>query len=1141
MIRPPHSQFSVVALNVKGQLARDPSVAFQAGCGHDIMAFTETWLGAGTPEPELEGYQGYNFPRPPGYQAGSGGTRGGIACYVRCTLAPHVSIRGVDPTHSYVILCINKAAGFDRDLYLIVTYFAPRSDNTISMATRGIWEALQDEVLLLSPVGHVLIVGDQNARTGQRSDFEDSAVQADEELLGLAPTRSLRRNRDHVVNGHGRKLLELCKRTGLRLANGRLPGDTEGAFTYVSEAGEMSVVDNTLACPATMPLIQSLTVVPAPFTDHYAIETTLTRFPRADPLAGPRQGVGEPRGCRMAGAANIKRWVEEILPQCAQELADIAAAAPVAAGEGTAVLHAVCERFDRLLIDSFAKVQSEHGLEGVRQPPWFDHELARGRRAAHAAMRRAPGSAIARQLQREYQRRLRRVQRGRKRSQAIALVTQARDNPAAFWKKFKPRRPVTARVSKAQWGEHFRKLLGEIPGPAGVECRSSPVPESLVGRPNRSADGSELNVQFTVAEVVQRIQCMRRGSATLGFLSVEALRAAATTLAPCVAALFNSFAVVGCLPHSWALSSITPIHKSGDTAVPSNYRGIAVGTVLAKLYASMINSRLSRWAECHGLRAQGQAGFREDHRCADHLLVLRTIIEQQRASKNPLYTCFVDFRKAYDTVPRDLLWQKLESLGVHGWFLDSIKALYGAVPMAVTTPEGLTPSFEAVMGVKQGCPLSPTLFGLYLDDLELALEVNHHGLDLPSLLVQRVPALLYADDLALVSTSAEGLQSQLDLLHAYAAKWRMTVNIDKTKAVVFRTTASTQVYPLQLVFDGACIEVVDSFCYLGFELHCTKPCASTVAMPRKATAEHVELGMISRCCQLGIEDPALRMHLWDALVRPTLLYGVELWGARDIGKGVLAGDLVHRDFLRRLLGVRTGTPSMAVLAEVGRYPLVVTAAKQLCTFWNRLVEMDDGRLVKLAFLQSAALGPLTRSNSTHKSWAGQVASFFHSLGLPCDLRTPRTVDVGAVVKQLQSEYLQSVRESTATKMQQYLRMGATLDRVDYTPAVYLQAVGGWRQRKHLAQLRTGSHWLAVEKRRFGPRVVSRQERLCERCGANAVDDEEHMLFDCTALEQQRRQHPSLFVRSALPLADFMGQDPTELAAFVYSCYQACEE
>lgn len=791
----------------------------------------------------------------------------------------------------------------------------------------------------------------------------------------------------------------------------------------------------------------------------------------------------------------------------------------------------MCDRFDRV-VGSFAQVQTEV----VRQPRWFDHDLARGRQAAHAAMRRAPGSAIARQLQKEYQRKLRKRQRGMKRSQVIALVTQARENPAAFWKKFKPRKPLAAKITKEQWGTHFSTLLGEVPETGS----GAPSVTSQAGSQQRCADGSELNTLFTTAEVEQGIRCLRKGSATLGYLSVQAIQAAAPMLAPCVTALFNAFSSAGCLPPSWALSAITPIHKAGDTGLPGNYRGIAVGTVLAKLFASLINARLSHWAESNGLRAQGQAGFREDQRCADHLLVLRTLIEQQRASQRPLYTCFVDFRKAYDSVPRDLLWQKLETLGVQGWFLASIKALYGSVPMAVNTPEGLTATFEAVMGVKQGCPLSPTLFGLYLDDFEQALEANHIGLDLPVLPVQRVPALLYADDLALVSTSKEGLQAQLALLHAYAAKWRLTVNIDKTKAVVFQAAASSsQVYPLPLVFDGARIEVVDSFRYLGIELHCTKPFASA-AEPRTESAERAQLAMYSRCKELGIQDPALKLQLWDALVKPTLLYGVEFWGAGNVGKGVLAADLVHRAFLRRLLGVRTGTPNMSVLAEVGRYPLVVFAAKMLCNSWNRLVEMDNGRLVKQAFLLSAALGPLTRSSSTHKSWAGQVALFFTALGLPCDLRAPQTVNVSAVLKQLQSSYLDSVKDSSSSKVQQYLLMRQEVDTKSYTPAAYLQAVGGWKQRKRLAQLRTGSHWLAVESQRFGPTTVNRQHRICQRCGSNSVDDEEHMLFDCTALEEERLEHPSLFERNDLSLADFMAQDPTEMAAFVYDCFNACD-
>ena len=70
------------------------------------------------------------------------------------------------------------------------------------------------------------------------------------------------------------------------------------------------------------------------------------------------------------------------------------------------------------------------------------------------------------------------------------------------------------------------------------------------------------------------------------------------------------------------------------------------------------------------------------------------------------------------------------------------------------------------------------------------------------------------------------------------------------------------------------------------------------------------------------------MQLWDSLVQPTLLYGVEFWGVMDISKGVLAGDKLHGDFLRHLLGVHSGFPNMAVFAEICRYPMAVKAAKQ---------------------------------------------------------------------------------------------------------------------------------------------------------------------------------------------------------------------
>ena len=173
--------------------------------------------------------------------------------------------------------------------------------------------------------------------------------------------------------------------------------------------------------------------------------------------------------------------------------------------------------------------------------------------------------------------------------------------------------------------------------------------------------------------------------------------------------------------------------------------------------------------------------------------------------------------------------------------------------------------------------------------------------------------------------------------------------------------------------------MIESFKYLGVDLHCTKPFADA-GLPRKESGQRTMLAMLHRCRELGIDDPLLQVKLFDALVQPVMMYAVELWGASGVHKGDLAGDLVHRDFLRRLLGVRSGTPNMAVLAEVGRYPLQAFAAQMLLRYWNRLVGMDADRLVKRAFVVSAALAGRTAQRSRHMSWAGQAAAAIESLG-----------------------------------------------------------------------------------------------------------------------------------------------------------------
>jgi len=104
----------------------------------------------------------------------------------------------------------------------------------------------------------------------------------------------------------------------------------------------------------------------------------------------------------------------------------------------------------------------------------------------------------------------------------------------------------------------------------------------------------------------------------------------------------------------------------------------------------------------------------------DNLFVLQTLIDSQmRWPGKKLYTCFVDFRKAFHTVPREKLWWVLEGIGVGERFFACLRSMYSQDQACVShLTEGLSSTFPCTIGVKQGCPLSPLLFGLYIDALQ---------------------------------------------------------------------------------------------------------------------------------------------------------------------------------------------------------------------------------------------------------------------------------------------------------------------------------------------------------------------------------------------------------------------------------------
>ncbi len=150
----------------------------------------------------------------------------------------------------------------------------------------------------------------------------------------------------------------------------------------------------------------------------------------------------------------------------------------------------------------------------------------------------------------------------------------------------------------------------------------------------------------------------------------------------------------------------------------------------------------------------------------------------------------MDFRKTFDTVPRDLLWQVLAEMGIVGCFKQCLQSMFSQDNVRVMHPtEGLSAWFSCGIGVKQGCPLSPLLFGLYLDGLEKHLDA-FDGDNPPQLVDIVVKLLLYANDLALMSQTPQGLQKQIDALSKFCVERQLVINVSKTKVVVFEKCCS---------------------------------------------------------------------------------------------------------------------------------------------------------------------------------------------------------------------------------------------------------------------------------------------------------------------------------------------------------------
>ena len=431
-----------------------------------------------------------------------------------------------------------------------------------------------------------------------------------------------------------------------------------------------------------------------------------------------------------------------------------------------------------------------------------------------------------------------------------------------------------------------------------VNLPSPPLPNSLPLPPNTPLpDPENFNTGAVSSSEVIAIAMRNPGGKAAGPDGVPAEVLRIPRVASEVARLINNVMLDGeAAPPEWTMAYMVPIPKKAGSAKVEDYRGISLMSCAAKTYNKILLTRLQPVLDPF-LRKE-QNGFRPRRSTVTQILALRRVIEESKVHKADLVCIFVDFQKAFDSVARDSLPLILRAYNVPEMLITAVMALYNNTSAAVITPDGLTDTFTTSSGVLQGDTLAPFLFVLVLDwVLRTSLSSRDDGYVLCKRTSSRHPEkrlafLAYADDLALLASSAENAQRMLNALAETASRVGLVINDKKTKVLTVPTDLQAAIQlPSFNSSTPSLLPRCEEFRYLG----------GLVPSVREDIRRRRRLAWAAfRSVRVVLQSTALsnvqRGRLFQAVVETVLLYNAETWTLTDAHERLL--NATHTRMLR---------------------------------------------------------------------------------------------------------------------------------------------------------------------------------------------------------------------------------------------------
>lgn len=916
-----------------------------------------------------------------------------------------------------MMLRIPSAADSSTSINFIVahapTNVAPEPDKD------AFWLELCALIASVSRDESMFVLMDANARTGRRDPNDTSGVMGTQ-------------GRDEL-NDNGERLIALAETNSLALVNTFFrKRKSATTHTFESHDGKWRArLDYILTRQAERRHVHDINVLPVSLSDHHPVVMEVRgRVSRQRQQRNKRKRVLDRRAFRKGTEARpaLQRAVVAALNAAADD-----------ADERDDDVDVLAEQFTTTLKETAAKE--------IPAPPRSRREdfVARADIQARLQPLRVDKEAKWRELKAERAQNRREAKQKAYQTAKKALLTELRTVANIYWAEvaaelqtlrddgesrgfYKALKKANLEYSKrsgvhnitdesgvlltnideirGRWMRHFDQLLN---GGSNIE-------ESIIEAVRQLPTCHSLDAEPTLHDTLMAVKAMNRWKATgpddmcaellqLGEDEPEILRHFHRILL----AVWRKEVV----PQTWKDATLIVLFKKKDPTKCSNYRGISLTAHAGKVLLKIIQTRLGNYAETQGILPEEQCGFRPGRSTIDMMFVIRMLQEFGRDKDIPMFVCFIDLMKAYDSVDRPLLWKVLARFGVPEKMIAVIRAFHDGMRAAVRIDDELSEEIDITRGLRQGCVLAPLLFNLFFaavlavaverfmsnedvvrdliniksrfdtDPIDYKQRAGKTKQSKKMLLVRQIWGMLYADDAGIVSKTPESLATMMECITSTCTQFGLTVSEPKTETMHLRTRNEARA-AVSVQAAGQNYNQVIRFVYLGGGIDDDADITFELRRRRQRAA-----GKLKLYCKQAFHPRTgialkTKMSLLKSEVTEALLYGCETWTLSREHYNLLRQS--HHHSLLRCVGFEKKARTDHLLAyhelleRTGCESIEATIIRRRLLWAGKLVRMQDSRLPKAMMFGELVDGKRRRGGQP-KNWRHCLSDALDKFGI----------------------------------------------------------------------------------------------------------------------------------------------------------------